>query len=431
MVDPWRRLWLALRSLPTIAALGLALAVVVLLGGGLAGRHLWAAHHFRAAQEALAHRDQAAARRHLAHCLAVWPDSVETHLLAAQAARRAELYEEAQAHLEAVERLQVQGSDAATLEWALLNAQRGDLNDNIEKYLQSCSSRNGPEAVEALEALARGYLAKQLLSPAMYTLNLWLARDPNNRQALMRRAWIYQRMEKSDDALADLRRAFTLDPDDDEYRLYLASLLLDTNLHKEAVPHFERLYEHQPQNPEVLLGLARCRRSEGRLEETRRLLDRLLASVPPDSQPPESTLTERGKVAYQEGKWSEAESWLRQAVAWTPYDYAANFTLHQCLQQLGKKDDAKRYLEEAERISKDQSRLRILIKELANKPFDLALCSEAGVLFLRNGQEKEGIQLLETALQQDPQNAPACQALKKYHEKSRAGQSRTSLSGGR
>src|SRR5437868_5702562 len=55
--------------------------------------------HYQAAQRALAHRDFAAAREHLAHCLQVPFGRAEFHLLAARAARRAGVYEEAEQYL--------------------------------------------------------------------------------------------------------------------------------------------------------------------------------------------------------------------------------------------------------------------------------------------------------------------------------------------
>src|SRR5262245_40142312 len=82
--------------------LGILLAALG-LGGWWAGRQLWALHHFRAAEGALAARRFADARTHLDICLQVWPHSQQARLLAARAARCAGLREEAEQHFRALQ----------------------------------------------------------------------------------------------------------------------------------------------------------------------------------------------------------------------------------------------------------------------------------------------------------------------------------------
>src|SRR5207237_5473523 len=110
-----RRPWLLLLSL-------------VLLAGGLVGsRHLWAWYHYRAGRAALEayHNDEA--RAHLDQCLRVWSTSIPAHVLAARAARRAEAFPEAEQLLNACERPSPKAADAVTLEWSRLQATMGNL----------------------------------------------------------------------------------------------------------------------------------------------------------------------------------------------------------------------------------------------------------------------------------------------------------------
>src|SRR2546428_180544 len=84
-----RRLWAA-GALLALLATGLALA----------GPHLRAWYHFRAAQKATARYHNRQAIHHLQACLRVWPADADVLLLAARAARRARAYEEAERLLE-------------------------------------------------------------------------------------------------------------------------------------------------------------------------------------------------------------------------------------------------------------------------------------------------------------------------------------------
>src|SRR5262245_40387194 len=85
--------------------LGLVLLALVGVAGYRVGWHLWALSHSRAAQRSLQRHDLTGAQAHLALCLEVWPDSAETHFLAARTARRAGDEEEMRLHLKECARL--------------------------------------------------------------------------------------------------------------------------------------------------------------------------------------------------------------------------------------------------------------------------------------------------------------------------------------
>jgi len=65
-----------------------------LLGVPLGGRHLWAYWHYREGQKAMSARDFAGAQQHFVQCLQVWSSSIEVHLKAARAARKAGDFDE-------------------------------------------------------------------------------------------------------------------------------------------------------------------------------------------------------------------------------------------------------------------------------------------------------------------------------------------------
>jgi len=127
-------------------------------------------------------------------------------------------------------------------------------------------------------------------------------------------------------------------------------------------------------------------------------------------------LNERGRLALDEGEPAQAESWLRQAVARAPYDRQANYNLYQCLRQRGRANEANQCRAALERIDADLKRIDTVLRAVLKAPSDASLRSEAGVIFLRNGEPQKGLRWLALALQEDPGYLPAHQALAEYYD---------------
>jgi tetratricopeptide (TPR) repeat protein len=381
------------------------------VGATLAGWHLAAWHDYRAALQAIGRRDFTEARSHLARCLSVWPHSAEVHLLAARTARRGGAYDEAEKHLKECQRLDWPAEEIQ-LEHDLIHAQRGDVTD-VEKQLMFFAEHGHPDTLLILEALCQGYIKTYRLTHASRCLEVWLENHPDDVQALLWRAEVEQLRSSNQEALADCRRAVELAPERDDARLRLAELLLSENLPAEAIPHFERLRQSQPANTQVLLGLARCRRLLGEPEAAAKLLDALLQIAPEDV----GALGERGRVCQESGEPARAERWLRMAVNRAPYDRDTVYALYLCLQQTGKTQEAVEYQAKLKEIESQLSRLREVTRRITQTPHDAALRHEAGMIFLKSGQSKEGLRWLYSALQEDPGYQPTHQALADYYER--------------
>jgi predicted Zn-dependent protease len=69
-----------------------------------------------------------------------------------------------------------------------------------------------------------------------------------------------------------------------------------------------------------------------------------------------------------------------------------------------------------ERIDADLKRIDEVLKEVLRAPDDPSLRSEAGIIFLRNGEAQKGLRWLGMALQQDPWHPPTHQALADYYQ---------------
>lgn len=385
-----------------------AAGLLLLLLGAAAGWYGWTASQLRAAEQALEAHDYEAARQHLARCLGVRPGWGRAHFLAARAARCSRRYDEAEEHLKACDRL---GYDApaVTVERLLARVQLGD--SAPEAYLRERVARDDANALAILEVLTQRYLDSYQLMRALDSLNCYLRQRPHDLQALLGRAYVYERLLYFAKAGDDYRAAVTAHPDSDQARLRLAKTLLIAGTPAEALQHFEDLRRRRPADPDVLLGLARSRRRLGSAAAAREILDALLAQHPDRVD----VLTERGELALDEGDVAAAESWLRRAVRLAPYDQTATTQLRQALKKQGKQAEARKCEDRLRQIQADLKRLDAISKAVMTAPNDAALRCEGGILFLRSGEAAEGVRWLETAVRLAPGYRAAHEALADYY----------------
>jgi tetratricopeptide (TPR) repeat protein len=399
------------RRLLVASLVGLGVLALVASAGVVFSYHAWAEYHRWQAETAVKRREFDRALANLELCLEVWPRSAETHFLAARAARRAGAYDQAEHHLAVCKRLGWVPEEVA-LERALVLAQRDD-PAGLEEYLLTCVHKDHPDSVIILEALAKGYIRTYQMRRASDCLDLWLQREPDNVQALAWRGEVNERLDHRTDAVNDYRRALELDPQRDEVRLHLAEALYLLQQPEEAVAHYEQLSRHQPGNPDALLGLARCRHEQGRTDEARQLLDRVLTARPHDA----GALTERGKMALESGQLPDAETWLRQAVEADSSEREVVYSYWQCLEREGKHEEARPWHERLQRVEADAKRMVAVMHALSAAPRDPELRCEAGQLLLRNGHEDEGLRWLISALEMQPGHRRSHEVLADYFER--------------
>jgi tetratricopeptide (TPR) repeat protein len=392
--------------------------LAVLAGAGyLQIRRPRASAHLAAARAALAGRDYPGARDQLQVYLALRPSDAEAHLLAARAEREIALLDALrpgwdsalQSHLQEARRLGAD-VDAVRFEAALTAALGGA--PEAERYVLGRATGDGPDAICALETLVRVNLDNHQFGHARRCADRLLNLDPNNARALFWRGLILESQLHFEPELADYRRALELAPDLDAARLRLAGCLVVLNRHAEAASHYRWLLERRPDDREVLLGLATCCNASGEFGEAAAHLQRLLA-LDPENGP---ALLLGGRAAYALGRAGEAEAWLQKGLARSPYDAPAYYTLSRCLRERGDLAGASRAQARADELTADWKRAHELTARIARQPNDAGLRCQAGELLLRLGQESLGLNWLHSALQIEPGQRAAHQALATYYE---------------
>lgn len=392
-----------------VAAVALAVAGLLAAWGG---RHLWAYRHSRAAERALARYRPAEALGHLQKALKVWPDSAATHLLAAQAARRAGDFDAAEHHLDEHRRLVPDIDEARGLEAGLLRAQNGDL-ESVEPALVERVHNGDPRTPLILEALIEGNLRMYRFSGAMSCVELWLSHDPDNPQALYLRGRAWDRVGAHTRARQDFSRVLELDDEHDDARLRLANALFQAGLSKDAVGHLEVLTQRRPDDPEVAVRLAFARNALGEGDEAERLLTALLDRRPGYAP----ALLGLGQLALQAGRAAEAESWLRQALALDGHDRQGNYLLLQALRrQRGKAKEAEAQEAKLKQVERDHNRLiEIGNSDMNKRPRDPALHYEVGAIQQRLGHGELASRWFHSALMLDKKYRPAHVALAEHY----------------
>ncbi len=127
-------------------------------------------------------------------------------------------------------------------------------------------------------------------------------------------------------------------------------------------------------------------------------------------------LYELGKLALRQERAAEAETWLRQAAELAPHDYQTRYQFFLCLRRLGKDEEARRAEKAMTVLADDLQRMDHLVHMLRGRPDDPELRCEIGQIFLRRGEEREGLRWLSDVLRLHPENAAAHQILADHYQ---------------
>jgi predicted Zn-dependent protease len=372
---------------------------------GACGYALFFYYHLHAAEEANARYDFDDAQEHLATCIRLWPRRAELHFLAARTARRAGRFAEAMEHLDAFERLEGK-TPGYLLEYAMLRAQQGDF-ESSGPYLIDLLEKDHPDSTLILEALAQGTNHVYHLGKSIHFAEGALQREPGNVPMLLLHAHLWDSVNRFDDAEKDYRAAIEAQPGHAQARLELAQFLIRHDKADEAEDHFEQLRKRHYRVPAVLMGLALCRRHQGRTAEEREFLDALLAESPDDP----NALAERGKLELEADELDAAERDLRNVLSQVPYESHTTLYLAQCLQRQGRDEESAVYVAKAAQLEGDMKRLEELVREIAKDANNAEKLRQAGVICLRIGLDQEAERWFLGAWHADPRHKPTNQSL--------------------
>lgn len=391
--------------------MALALALLALFGTG-AGLYAYALQQWDAARTSVKEGRPAEALGGVDLGLLVWPRSVPVHLLAARRARMTGDFTGAEAQLQQCLRLQKGASEDVQVEFLLMRVQRGEVDDVADDLFQFVENKH-PESSLIMETIARAYMDKLRYGPAFACLSRWIEAAPEEAKPHHWRGWILERLDDTEGAITDYRRALELDPGLIAVRLRMAELLLEKSNPPEALVYLEPLSKQYPDRPDVMALLGRCRFMQGETEEARGLMETALKKLP-DNGPLLITLA---KLHLSEGRPVEAEESARLALKVDPTDAEAEEILAASLRNQGRQKEAAAVQEQHEKDMVALRKVNRLLGEEAKHPTrDAGAFYEIGALFLRGGQERQAEYYLNRALELDSGHRPTLKALAEYYE---------------
>jgi tetratricopeptide (TPR) repeat protein len=408
LLSPVRGLGRLIRRRPTSAALaGLCALSLFAWPAG----HYWFQRNLREAQHAF-HLDLLSdASRHIEEYLKLRPDDLEGHFLAARIDRLLSRFPEANLHLEECQRL-----DGVTerfqLELLLMRAQGGELL-SVESGLLYCVEQKHAQSILILEGLSLSYLKELRYVASLVCLDKWLKEEPDSVRALSWRGWVLENLHSREDSRRDLERALELSPQHGMTRLRLINGLLAEKSVPAAVEHLKGLEKAEPDNAGVMYALAQCRVMQGRSEEARALLDKLLARQPENSP----ALHRRGQLAPDP---QQQENWFRKALAIDPSFVEARYSLYTCLQQQRNRNaEAAAELKTYGETLSNWETLRKTLDALERSPHNPDLLAKVGDLLMAR-DPVAGQQFLFKALVVAPGHALARQVLARHNQARKA-----------
>jgi predicted Zn-dependent protease len=391
----------------------LVTVVAVVAGGWFGGWRAYAGRQWHRAQEAVRAGRPAEARTRLETCLAVWPDDPDVLRLAARADQMAGDFPAAEAHLNACLRVEGGASEATQLEFLLIRAQTGEVEE-VAGLLFGFVDRKHPDAPLILETIALAHMRNLRYGPAFAALNRSAEEFPGRARTHHYRGWVLEKLNQPKAALDDYLKALALDPELDRVRLRVAEMYMEDNDPVEATPHLERLWATSPDRPEVLARLGQARFLQGDHAEARRLLERAVVHLPEDP----AVLLFLSKLDLEDGEPARAEARLRAALAADPAATEARYTLVTALRAQRKDAAATAELAEYDRHKAILERANHLLQEEARHPTrDPGPASEIGALLLQIRQDRQGLYWMDEALSRDPNHRPTHQVLAEYFER--------------
>ena len=386
-----------------------ALVALVALGAGLVA---WNHHHVASAQRLFEQDRYQEAHDHLVQCLG--PRSPDTTLLAARIERFLGKFQDAERSLAEARRSAGTTTERVQLELILLRLHRGEIQLK-ETGLQSCLDQEHPESALILKTIAVAAMRAMRYPAALYYLDLWEKKAPQNATVHEWRGWVLDRVYNRDEAMLAYQKSVELDPERFTPRLRLAELLVETLQFQPATEHLERLRQQKPDDAEVLLARARYHEGRGESATARQLSDQVLAQ---NAQHPVANLL-RANLELKDGRADAGETFAREGVAARPYDYQLNYTLLRCLTLQGKTEAAAAQALKLEALQRDQRRLKHLIVEELERPGvdKRAISHEIGETFFRLDETERGLEWFYRTLELDPDYQPTHQYLIEHFEK--------------
>lgn len=342
--------------------------------------------------------------------------SAEWQFLLARAQRRTGKLGDAEKQLARARALGWNAEDIRREE-LLLKAMSGQVKEVEPELFEVVGSGASDEAAEDIyEAMTQGYWASCYPGDALRCLEFWSAWQPDNLVPQLWIAELYERTGRPDEAIVACRQILEHDPSRHDVRVKLGVLLLKKLEIGEAADVLARCLADVPDNPDVVVGLAECRRRQGSDNEAKELLyEALTLDLSPDQAARATGLL--GALALEERDYGRAVQLLRDSVSRDANEPDTHTSLAAALTALGQEEMAAAERQRARNASDLRTRYARATKKVLDDPGNADLRCEAGLILLEQGSWSEAADWLMSALEIDPKHHAALEGLAKLNER--------------
>lgn len=268
----------------------------------------------------------------------------------------------------------------------------------------------GDDIREIYEALVKGYYRLYELGPANLVLDTWEEDYPNDPQPRFYRGLLSEHDEKWSAAEKWFRQALALAPDRVDLRSHLAQAVGKQHRYREAILHYRRALRIE-EDVNTLVGLGKCLQAKGALQEAREAFSHGLQLAPQDYD----CLLALGEFDVDMGKGDDALRWLEPAASQKPRDYDVRYALAKALLYSGQGDRARPHFQFAARAQLALSQVKALREHVADYPEDAESRFQIGAALLEYGDQSEGMKWLHSVFKYRPDHPAAHAALATYY----------------
>ena len=347
----------------------------------------------------------------------------ERSFLQARIARKYGRNKEFARLLESARRAGVE-ADRLEREVMLQHAQIGDVQPLDEAFPQLL--QRGEDLPAICEAYVLGLITQFRIDQALGTLDVWSEDFPSDPQPHFLRGRLYEYMNHLDGVGVELRRALELAPYHAPAAMGLARVESSQQNYELALELYRQAAEHLFEPHPALVGMARCYREQGELEQARAVLQQAMARPPAQLVDAYRYVGDRGETAQSqapiemaklelaENRPEAAVVWFEQALASDRKDWKIRFLLGQTLQRLGKTEEAALHLAQAEAARAAFEEGDLLIDAVRKNPADTEARYRMGLILMEHMSVNNGLVWLKSVLKYDPHHVKTHIKLAEY-----------------
>jgi tetratricopeptide (TPR) repeat protein len=229
---------------------------------------------------------------------------------------------------------------------------------------------------------------------------------------------IYERIGDPANAIKELEAILAIDSTHPGTRAKLGHLLIEANRVDEALNYLSGLINEQIVTASIQIDYAEALLRSGKSEEAKTALQDAFKMGLGRQERAKASST-RGRIHMEEGKWEAAAADLLVAIEIAPDDSAAHISLSNTLTRLGQLELADQYRERGTALLQSANenfrKIREVLAQIIERPTDPALRTSVGKMMIEQGKVPEGLRWIETALQYDPNYAPALEIVRQYY----------------